>query len=112
VNSYRKRLKQIYPDCWQWISLARRFPGQLTESEAASLFHLAWARTSAFDPVIVELGACQGKTTLLLAAGLRGKMRPLLFAFPSGPPPDPQPNFQRCRLEHIVDMMTAHPRER
>jgi hypothetical protein len=34
VNSYRKRLQQKYPDCWQWISLARRLPVQLTENEA------------------------------------------------------------------------------
>ena len=45
VNSYRKSLEQKYPDCWHWISLARRFPGQLTENEATSLFHLARART-------------------------------------------------------------------
>jgi predicted O-methyltransferase YrrM len=112
VNSYRKRLKQIYPDCWQWISLARRFPGQLTENEAASLFQLARARTPFVDPAIVELGACRGKSTLLLAAGLRGKTRSRLFSFPgisdSG---DGARNFQRCRLEHIVDIMMLDSRD-
>jgi predicted O-methyltransferase YrrM len=84
----------------------------LNENEAASLFHLARARTPFMDAAIVELGACQGKSTLLLAAGLRGKIGPRLFSFPgisgSG---DSARNFQRCRLEHIVDIMTLHSRD-
>jgi hypothetical protein len=111
VPSYRKRLKQIYPDCWQWISLARRLPGHLTESEANSLFQLARARTPSMHPAIVELCACPGQATLLLSAGLRGKTRSRLFSFPeirgAG---DGAPTFERCRLEHIVDILAADSR--
>lgn len=108
VNSHRQRLKQIYPDCWQWISLARRFPGQLTEKEAAALFQLARARTPSLEPAIVELGAGPGKTTLLLAAGLRGKTRARLFCF--GGDGDARA-FRRCGLGHIVDPIPSNPRD-
>jgi predicted O-methyltransferase YrrM len=101
VNSNRKRLKQQYPDCWHWICLATKFSGELTEEEANSLFQLARLRTPAIHPVIVELGAWQGKTTLLLAAGLRGKTRPRLFSFPGAVAPLGR-NLERCGLGHIV----------
>jgi hypothetical protein len=110
VNSYKANLKLIYPDCWRWISLARGIPGQLTENEANSLFQLARARTPSIEPVIVELGASRGKTSLLLAAGLRGKLRPRLFSIPragqNGDNLDQQAlhrNLRRCRLGHIVN---------
>ena len=105
MNSYKKRIQQKYPDCWQWISLGRRFPGQLTENEANSLFQLARARTPSSDPVIVELGALRGNTTLLLAAGLRLKTRPRLFCFErTGGPRSVQRIFGRCGWKHILDM--------
>ncbi len=97
ANAYKTRLQRIYPDCWRWISLARRIPGQLTDHESNLLFHLARMRTAAIDPVIVELGAGRGRASLLLAAGLCGKTRPRLFAFG-----DAQRNLQRCGLGHIV----------
>ena len=81
MTSHRKILKQKYPDCWQWISLAERFPGDLTENEANSLFQLARSRTPSIDPLIVELGVSGAKTSLLFAAGLRGKTRPRVFSF-------------------------------
>jgi predicted O-methyltransferase YrrM len=114
VNSYNKRLKQTYPDCWQWISLAERFPGQLTENEASSLFRLVRARTPSMHPVIAELCAGGGKATLLLAAGLRPKTQPQLFSFQQIGS-DSIPAFHRtlklCRLEHIVQAAVADPHE-
>ena len=118
VNSYRANLKLQYPDCWQWISLARRIPGQLTENEAHLLFQLVRTRTPAIDPVIVELGAWRGKTSLLLAAGLCGKTRPRLFSIQrtgeAVGKPDQQAlhrNLQRCHLEHIVHTTAGHSRD-
>lgn len=101
MNSYKANLKLIHPDCWRWISLARGIPGQLTENEANSLFQLARARTPSIEPVIVELGASRGKTSLLLAAGLRDKLRPRLFSIQrTGGQLDRL--LARCRLGHIV----------
>jgi predicted O-methyltransferase YrrM len=118
VNSYRADLKQKYPDCWRWISLARRIPGQLTENESNLLFQLARTRTPLIDPVIVELGAWRGKTSLLLAAGLSGKTRPRLFSIQRiGEPAsklDQQAlhrNLHRCHLGHIVDTTAGHSRD-
>jgi hypothetical protein len=103
VNSYRAKLKLKYPDCWQWMSLARRIPGQLTENESNLLFQLARARTPSIDPVIVELGANQQQTSLFLAAGLRGKTNPRLFSMQ----PIGDQNLRRCRLGHIVNAAAA-----
>jgi predicted O-methyltransferase YrrM len=118
VNSYRANLKLQYPDCWQWISLARRIPGRLTENEAHLLFQLVRTRTPAIDPMIVELGAWRGKTSLLLAAGLCGKTRPRLFSIQrtgeAVGKPDQQAlhrNLQRCHLGHIVDTTAGHSRD-
>jgi hypothetical protein len=118
VNSYRTNLKQRYPDGWQWISLARRIPGQLTENEANLVFQLARARTPSIDPVIVELGAGRGKTSLLLAAGLCGKTRPRLFSVQrtgeAAGKLDQQAlnrNLHRCHLGHIVDTTAGYSRD-
>jgi predicted O-methyltransferase YrrM len=83
----------------------------LREDEAASLFHLARSRTPSSDPVIVELGAGPGKSTLLLAAGLSGKTSPKLFCFGgTGGQCRLHRRFERCRLEHILDLSDDHPR--
>jgi predicted O-methyltransferase YrrM len=114
VNSYNKRLKQTYPDCWQWISLAQRFPGQLTENEVSSLFRLARARTPSIHPVIVELSSGGGKATLLLAAALRTKTNPQMFSFqqiPNDGIPAIHRTLRRCRLGHIVQMMLVDPHD-
>jgi len=100
ANAYKIRLQRIYPDCWRWISLARRIPGQLTDKEASLLFHLARMRTAAIDAVIVELGAGRGRASLLLAAGLCGKTRPRLFARQDSG--DARRNLQRCGFGRIV----------
>jgi predicted O-methyltransferase YrrM len=100
VNADRTRLQRIYPDCWRWISLARRIPGQITDPEASLLFHLARMRTRAIDPVIVELGAGRGRASLVLAAGLCGKTRPRLFALEDSG--DALRNLRRCGFGRIL----------
>jgi predicted O-methyltransferase YrrM len=111
VNSYRKNLKQKYPDCWKWISLAGRLQGELTEIEANLLFQLARARTPSAGPLIVELGAWQGKTSLLLAAGLRGKARPRVVSFQRGflDPRAFQRVLRRCNLAHVIETVDPSP---
>ncbi len=100
ANAYKTRLQRIYPDCWRWIGLARRIPGQLTDHEASVLFHLARMRTAFIEPVIVELGAGRGRASLILAAGLCGKTRPRLFALhDSG---YAQRNLKRCGFGRIL----------
>jgi hypothetical protein len=118
VNSYRANLKRKYPDCWKWISLARRIPGQLTENEASSLFYLARIRTPPVDPVIVELAPWRGQTSFLLAAGLFGKSRPRLNSIQRAGVDAGNPNqdifhrnLQRCRLGHILDTTAGHARD-
>lgn len=105
----RKILKRKYPDCWHWISLAGRIPGQLTEREAYLLFHLARARTRSVEPVIVELGTRQCQASLLLAAGLRAKITPRLLSFQHDGIGDAFHRLlRRCRLRHIVDATSDH----
>ena len=118
VNSYRTNLKHRYPDGWQWISLARRIPGQLTENEANLVFQLARARTPSIDPVIVELDPGRGKASLLLAAGLCGKTRPRLVSVQRtgdvAGKLDEQAlnrNLHRCGLGHIVDTTAGYSRD-
>lgn len=115
MNSYRTNLRRKYPDCWKWIELARRIPGQLTENEVSLLFHLARMRTSAIAPVIVELGAWRGRTSLPLAAGLCGKARPRMFLVELGGEAAGELDRQtlhsilrRCRLAHIVETVPGH----
>jgi hypothetical protein len=101
VNPRRTKLKLKYPDCWPWISLARRIPGDLSEDQAHLLFQFARMRTPSVDPVIVELGASRGQASLLLAAGLRSKTRPRMVVF-SRWPQVLRRNLQRGRLENFV----------
>jgi len=117
VNSYRANLKRKYPDCWKWISLARRIPGQLTENEASSLFYLARTRTPSVDPVVVELAPGRGQTSFLLAAGLCGKARPRLNSIQragldsDNPVPETfHRTLHRCHLGHILDTTVSEPR--
>jgi hypothetical protein len=105
-------LKLIYPDCWQWIMLARRIRGELTERESNVLFQLARMRTPPIDAVIVELEPGQGSASLLLAAGLMGKTRPQLISVPrAGCDPAEQDawrkNLERCGLDEIAEEGTG-----
>ncbi len=73
------------------------------------LFHLARMRTPSIDPVIVELGAWRGKTSLLLAAGLCGKVGARLVVAQRAGAEEAQSdqqtlhrNLHRCRLGHML----------
>ncbi len=75
----RTGLSEVYPDAWRWLRIARRISGWLTDREGNALFELARHRVPEKDAVAVELGSWQGKSSVLLAAGLSGKHNPRLF---------------------------------
>jgi hypothetical protein len=123
VNSYKRTLREKYPDSWKWVSLSRRVPGWLTDGEANSLFEIARKRTPDRDPVIVELGSWQGKSSLLLAAGLRDKTGARLFCvdpFGDDQSPEYQPktrlgieeafhrNLRRAGVAHVVNAIKGY----
>ena len=53
-------------------------PGWLTEDEAITLYELA-RECPSNSPVAVEIGSWQGKSSLVLAKGLKGKTNPALY---------------------------------
>ena len=53
-------------------------PGWLSEDEAITLYELA-RHLPADAPVAVEIGSWQGKSSLVLSKGLKGKARPTLY---------------------------------
>jgi hypothetical protein len=106
MRSKLPNLKQIYPDCWQWMRLARRLPGGITEEEANVLFHLARMRATVADAVVVQVDGSDARAALLLGAGLRGKLRPRLIAVGSE---RSHYSFDRCRLGHIVEAVIRPP---
>jgi len=79
MNRERDTLRQEFPDAWRWIRIARRIDGWLTDKEANALFELTRDRAPQRDAVVVELGTWLGKSSVLLAAGLRHKQNPRLF---------------------------------
>jgi hypothetical protein len=72
-------LKQNYPETWKWVLLSRQIQGWLADSEADQLFKLARDFTPQSAPVVVELGSWKGKSSVMLAGGLIGKVNPKLF---------------------------------
>ena len=72
-------LREAYPSSWRWLRIARRIGGWLTDAEGNALFELARQRTPERDAVVVELGSWQGRSSVLLAAGLAGKQNPRLI---------------------------------
>ncbi len=79
MSSDRETLRQEFPDGWRWIRIARRIGGWLADKEANALFGLTRGRAPQRDAVVVELGSWQGKSSVLLAAGMRHKQNPRLF---------------------------------
>ena len=53
-------------------------PGWLSEDEAITLYELA-RQLPDNSPVAVEIGSWQGKSSLVLAKGLKGKTKPVLY---------------------------------
>src|ERR1051326_7965205 len=72
-------LRERYPASWRWVRIARHIDGWLSDPEANALFELSRLRTPEFGAVVVELGSWQGKSSVLLAAGMAGKRNPRLF---------------------------------
>ncbi len=72
-------LKRAYPDTWRLLLADRQIQGWLSDSEADGLFHLARDFTPQENAVVVELGSWKGKSSVMLASGLRGKRNPRLF---------------------------------
>jgi hypothetical protein len=93
----------MYPDCWPWISLARRIPGQLTDEESSSLFRLARARTPAEDPVIVVAGEASEASSLMLAGGLSDKTQPRLLL-----PEQPSRALDRALRLFVIERIVHH----
>jgi predicted O-methyltransferase YrrM len=127
----RTGLREAYPFSWRWLRIARRIGGWLTDAEGNALFELARRRTPQSDAMVVELGAWQGKSSVLLAAGLLGKNAPRLFCIdPFGEDENPQyqtafyspmaarmrhtleemfrRNIRRCGLASIVQPIKSH----
>lgn len=75
----REALRQGFPEGWRWIRIGRRIQGWLTDKEANALFELTRNRAPEREAVVVELGSWLGKSSVLLAAGMRHKQNPRLF---------------------------------
>jgi glycosyltransferase involved in cell wall biosynthesis/predicted O-methyltransferase YrrM len=104
MNTYKKRLKEMYPEGWRWVSVARRIPGWLTDAEANGLFEIARSREPFGDLVIVELGSWHGRSSVLLAAGLRGKANARLYCIdPFGQ--DENPELQAREYDPLLRRM-------
>ncbi len=74
-----QHLKSGFPESWRWIQFSHRVEGWLTNAEADQIFKLAKYHTPNHCPVLVELGSWKGKSSVLFAAGLRGKDSPKLY---------------------------------
>jgi hypothetical protein len=109
-------VQRKYPDCWQWLCIARRIPGPLIENEANLMFHLVRRRTATLHPLIVEIGAGRGKMSVLLAAGLCEKVGPRLVPVERAGADGKRDqqilhrNLHRCGLGEIVDTTVGEPR--
>jgi predicted O-methyltransferase YrrM len=131
MTSDRTGLSEIYPASWRWLRIARRIAGWLSDAEGNALFELARQRAPEQDAVVVELGSWQGKSSVLLAAGLSGKHNPRLVCIdPFGEDENSRyqtefygpvistmrlsleeifcRNIRRCGLTHIVQPIKAY----
>jgi Methyltransferase domain len=104
MTSDRTGLRESYPASWRWLRIARRVDGWLTDAEGNTLFELARRRAPERNAVVVELGSWQGKSSVLLAAGLCGKQNPGLFCVdPFGK--DENPRYQQTYYEPLISSM-------
>ena len=72
-------IRENYPKTWRWILRSRRIQGWLSDAEGNLLLNLAHHYTPSCEAVVVEIGSWQGKSSVMLAAGLRGKRNSHLF---------------------------------
>jgi predicted O-methyltransferase YrrM/predicted DCC family thiol-disulfide oxidoreductase YuxK len=104
MNGEMETLRQEFPDTWRWIRIARRIDGWLSDKEANALFELTRDRAPQRDAVVVELGSWVGKSSILLAAGMRHKQNPRLFCVdPFGL--DENPAFQEQHYAPLISKM-------
>jgi predicted O-methyltransferase YrrM len=104
MNETKVRLKASYPLSWQWISIAWHIQGWLSEAEGNCLFDLARLRTPACGPVVVEIGCWQGRSSVLLAAGMREKVNARLFCVdPFGI--DESSSYQELYYDELIAKM-------
>jgi predicted O-methyltransferase YrrM len=97
-------LREAYPASWRWLRIARRIGGWLTDAEANALFELARQKAPERDSVVVELGSWQGKSSVLLAAGLSAKHHPRLYCVdPFGE--DENPRYQAQYYRPVISGM-------
>jgi predicted O-methyltransferase YrrM len=104
MNAKKTQLRELFPHAWRWICITQRIGGWLTDREANSLFELARLQTPESSAVVVELGSWQGKSSVILAAGLRGKSNPRLFCIdPFGI--DENPKHQAEYYDPLIEKM-------
>jgi MMP 1-O-methyltransferase len=102
MNNARETLQREFPDAWRWIRIARRINGWLTDKEANALFELTRGRAPQRDAVVVELGTWLGKSSVLLAAGMRDKPNSRLFCVdPFGADENPA-----CQEQHYAPLIS------
>jgi MMP 1-O-methyltransferase len=102
MNRETEILRQEFPNSWRWIRIARRIDGWLTDKEADALFELTRWRTPQRDAVVVELGSWLGKSSILLAAGMRHKQNARLFCVdPFGSDENPA-----CQEQHYAPLIS------
>ncbi len=61
------------------LNIARSINGFLTDQEALTLYKLTNRYLPIESPVVVEIGSWQGKSAVMLGAGLRNKHTPQLY---------------------------------
>ncbi len=68
-----------YADGWEWILRSNVIEGWLQDSEAYELYRLAKHYTPETEPIVVELGSFKGKSSVMLAGGLKEKKNAKLY---------------------------------
>ncbi len=95
---------------WQYRSIHgyRTIPGWLSPQEAKTLFDLARSLPNR-GPIVVEIGSFQGKSSLVLAKGLKAKIGPKLFCIdPFNADGDP---CSKPHYAHIASQISLPLRE-
>lgn len=123
-------LRELFPDSWRWLRIARHIGGWLTDAEGNAIFHLAHSLPQE-NLVIVELGSWQGKSSVLLGAAVAGKGNPRVYCIdPFGQDENPEyqaefydsllsrlgrslkdtfeRNIRRCGLQQIIRPIQAY----
>ena len=97
----KEDLKRAFPESWRWIQFSHRIQGWLTDAEADQLFKLAKHCTPNQRPVGVELGSWKGKSSVMIAAGLKDKYCPRLYCIdPFGC--DENPDYQKSYYDPLM----------